>query len=250
MKLTLPSKMLFEFMNTTWIHLIVFLYALASTAAAQITVFAASSTTEAMKEIGESFTQSTSEKVRFNFASSATLARQIEAGAPADIFISAHIKWMDYLEKRHAIQPDSRFNLAQNELVLVAEKGRQLAFDGIIPGRIATGDFKSVPVGMYAKEALKHMGWLDALQPKLIMGSNARTVLMYVERGETTAGIVYATDARASKKVVVVGTFPEASHSPILYPACACSEKKAAHTFLEFLKSPKARAIFTQHGFK
>lgn len=237
-------------MNTTLLHLMIFLGALVSTTSAQLTVFAASSTTEVMKEIGESFTQATAKKIHFNFASSGMLARQIEAGAPADIFICANILWMDHLEKRDAILPSSRFTLAKNTLVFIAPKGSQLAFDGTIPGRMAVGEFKSVPVGMYTQEALEHMGWLDALKPKLVMSSNARTVLMYVERGETTAGVVYATDARASKKVVVVGTFPEASHSPILYPAAACSEKETARAFIKFLQSPKAKAILTQHGFK
>ena len=237
-------------MNATLAHLMIFLCTLASAASAQITVFAASSTTEAMKEIGKCFTEETGNKVRFNFASSGTLARQIEAGAPADVFISANIEWMDHLEKRHAIQTSSRFNLAKNALVLIAPKGSGLAFDGAITGRVAVGEFNSVPVGIYAKEALEHMGWLDALKPNLVMGANARIALMYVERGEAAAGIVYATDARASEKVVVIGTFPEESHSPILYPAAACSENEAARVFMHFLQSPEVKSILNKHGFK
>jgi len=237
-------------MKSIFTSLFFFICALASTPAAQITVFAASSTTEAMKEIGACFSNKTGNKVRFNFASSGTLARQIEAGAPADVFVSAHIEWMDHLEKRDAIHPSSRFNLAANALVLVAPKGSRVAFDGAFPGRVAVGDLKSVPVGIYAKEALEYMGWFDALRPQLVMGSNARMVLMYVTRGEAAVGIVYATDARASKKVFVVGTFPEESHSPILYPAAACSNTETARAFMDFLRSAEAKSILIKHGFQ
>jgi molybdate transport system substrate-binding protein len=252
MAFAMQSKMVHirAYMKLVITSLFVFIYALPSTASAQITVFAASSTTEAMKEIGKCFTDQVGEKVRFNFASSGTLARQIEAGAPADVFVSANVKWMDYLEDKAAVEKDTRFNLATNALVLVAPKGSSLAFDGTISGRLSVGDFKSVPAGIYAREALEHMGWIDTLKPKLVMGSNVRTVLMYVERGETVAGIVYATDAQASEKVVVIGTFPEESHSPIIYPATACSEKEVTTTFMSFLKSLDAKTILRKHGFK
>ena len=226
------------------------LVAAVATAEAKISVFAAASTTDAMKEIAAAYRTGGGEKVWFNFASTGTLARQIGAGAPADVFVSANAKWMDWLEARAAIQTDSRFNFAANALVLVAPSGSKLAFDGKIDGRVAVGDFKSVPAGMYAEEALKAMGWLDHLHPKLVMASNVRTALLYVERGEAAAGIVYATDAMASGRVEVVGTFPAGTHSPIVYPVAAVSENKTAPGFLEFLKSSTAKRILEKHGFK
>ena len=178
------------------------------------------------------------------------MARQIEAGAPADIFISANEEWMDDLAKKSLIQTNTRFNLAANSLVLIAPGGSTLAFDGNIKGRLAVGDFNSVPAGIYAREALSAMGWLDALKSRLVMGTNVRTVLMYVERGEVAAGIVYATDAQASEKVVTVGTFPNESHSAILYPAAACSTHETVPAFMNFLRSPEAQSILSQNGFK
>lgn len=216
------------------------------TASADITVFAAASLAEALAEAGAAY----GETPHFNFASSGTLARQIEAGAPADLFIAASAEWMDYLAEKSAIAKETRFDLAANTLVMVAAPGARVAFDGTIEGRIAVGDFKSVPAGMYAEEALRNMGWLDALRPKLVMSDNVRTALMYAERGEVAAAIVYATDAQASGKVVVVGTFPPGSHRPIVYPAAACSTNEAALRFLEFLKSDQAKAILKKHGFQ
>jgi len=216
---------------------------------AELTVFAAASTTEVMKELAEVFKVETGEVIRFNFASSGALARQIDAGAPADLFVSANVKWMDWLEGRSAINSPTRFNLAANTLVMVAPLDSTLSFNGQIEGRLAVGDFKSVPAGMYAKEALSHMGWLDGLRPRLVMASNVRTALMYVERGEVAAGIVYATDAMASDKVSVVGTFPLESHSPMVYQAAACSKKPAVSQFLEFLKTDQVKSILKKHGF-
>ncbi len=225
------------------------LFLMALNTHAKLTVFAAASLTDAMKELAGVYEENTDGSILFNFASSGTLARQIDAGAPVDLFISANKKWMDWLEEKGAIQNSSRFNLAANSLVLIAPPGSSLTFDGNFSGRVAVGDFKSVPAGMYAKEALTYMGWFEAVQPNLVMGSNVRTVLMYVERGEVSAGIVYASDAKASGKVPIIGTFPPASHSPIIYPAAACSEKESALAFLEFLKTDTAEAILLKHGF-
>lgn len=228
---------------------LLFLGLLSLQAQASLTVFSAASTTDAMKELALNYTKESAEQVLFNFASSGALARQIEAGAPADCFISANVRWMDWLEEKAVIQPDSRFNLAANTLVLVAPAGSSLTFDGSISGKIAVGDFKSVPAGMYAKEALTHLGWLDKMRPNLVMASNVRTALLYVERGEVSAGIVYFTDAKASGKLSVIGTFPAESHRPIIYPAALCSNNKNAEGFMRFLKTPKAQAILTKHGF-
>lgn len=231
------------------VSLILGIFAAAASATAELTVFAAASTTDVMKELAARFKESGSEEIQFNVASSGALARQIDAGAPADIFISANRKWMDWLEEKNMIAKVSRFNMASNRLVMIAPKGSHLSFDGNIPGRLAAGDFKSVPAGMYAREALDHLGWLDALKSKLVMGSNVRTVLMYVERGEVAAGIVYTTDALASTKIEIVGTFPADAHSPIVYPAAACSEKKEALRFLEFLKTDDAKTVLQNFGF-
>jgi molybdate transport system substrate-binding protein len=237
-------------MKSAITSLVLMISAWASPSLAQITVFAASSTTEALQELGRSYTIIYGEKIQFNFASSGTLARQIEAGAPADIFISANERWMDYLATRSLIQQPTRFEFARNSLVLIAPLGSSMEFDGNVDGRLAVGELKSVPSGIYAKEALAYMGWFDALKPKLIQGSNVRTVLMYVERGEVAGGIVYATDALASDKIVLVGTFPEISHTPIIYSAAACSKNKSTEHFLNFLKSPEVKAILKQYGFK
>ncbi|VGO22424.1 Molybdate-binding periplasmic protein [Pontiella sulfatireligans] len=213
-------------------------------------VFAASSTTDAINELATAFKAEGGESIRFNFASSGTLARQIEAGAPADVFVSANAKWMDWLEGRELIEQSSRFNLASNTLVMIAPKGSLATFDANVQGRIATGDLKSVPAGLYAAEALRSLGWMQRLRPNLVMASNVRTALLYVERGEVAAGIVYATDAKASAKVSVIGTFPEESHSPIVYPAASCSANSGTGPFLSFLKSNTAKQILTKYGFK
>jgi molybdate transport system substrate-binding protein len=215
---------------------------------ADVVVFAAASTTGVLKELAATFHETGGEAVRFNFASSGALARQIHAGAPADIFISANAQWMDWLEESTAPPPSHRFNLAGNSLVLVGRRDAELRFDGMVNGRIAVGDFKSVPAGIYAEQALQHMGWLDVWRPHLVMASNVRTALLYVQRGEVEAGIVYSTDARAAG-LPIIGTFPPESHRPIVYPAAACSEKESALEFLEFLKSDKAKAILKKHGF-
>ena len=221
----------------------------AATARPELTVFAAASLTDALKELARTFHAQTGIPIRFNLASSGVLARQIEAGAPADVYISANTEWMDWLETRSVLQPQTRFDLAANTLVLIVPAGSTQPFDGTIDGRIAVGDFKSVPAGRYAQEALLYMGWLETLRPHLVMASNVRTALMYVERGEVEAGIVYATDAKRSAAVSVAGTFPPEAHSPIRYPAAACSPKQEAVTFLEFLTTPPAGIILESHGF-
>jgi molybdate transport system substrate-binding protein len=214
-----------------------------------LTVFAAASTSDAMKALATAYRDAGGGALRFNFASSGALARQIDAGAPVDLFVSANVKWMDWLAERGCIDTSTRFDLAGNRLVLIAPSDKPLPFNENIPGHLAVGDFNSVPVGMYAKEALERMGWLEALKPKLVMGSSARTVLLYVERGEVAAGVVYASDAKASGQVRIAGVFPGSLHSPIVYPAAACHGKEEAQHFLRFLKTGAAKAILTEHGF-
>ena len=219
-------------------------------ARAELSVFVAASTTDALKEAAAAYEQGGGKAVRFNFAGSGTLARQIEAGAPCDIFLSANVQWMDWLEGGGLLAEGSRLNLLTNSLVMVVPADSSLPFNGEIGGRIAVGDFRSVPAGMYAEEALQHMGWFDRLKPKLVMASNVRTALMYVERGEAAAGIVYATDAEASGSVRVAGTFPAESHRPIAYPVARCSNHADAAAILAFLQTTEAKRIFEAHGFR
>ncbi|WP_372798096.1 molybdate ABC transporter substrate-binding protein [Pontiella sp.] len=228
---------------------LLFAVCVATAARAGLSVFAAASTTDAMNDLAAAYRAGGGESIRFNFASSGALARQIDAGAPADVFVSANVKWMDWLEGRVENISATRFNLAANALVFIAPPGSDIAFDGSVAGRIAVGDIKSVPAGMYAREALEHLGWYSEWKPHLVQASSVRTALLYVQRGEVSAGIVYATDARAAG-LPILGTFPPESHSPIIYPAAAVTEKESALAFLEFLKSDKAKEILKRHGFK
>ncbi len=224
----------------------------ASAARSELTVFAAASTTDVMRRLAAGFEEGGGEKIRFNFAASGALARQIDAGAPADIFVSANPNWMDYLEEKNLLISGTRRNIAGNSLALVAPLGSVMSFEGFpsnLTGKLAVGDFQSVPAGTYAQSALKSLGWLDAVQEQLVKGSNVRMVLMYVERGEVDAGIVYLTDAKQSGKVRILGTFSPDCHPPIVYPAAACSTNKPATRFLRFLDSAEARRIFKSHGF-
>ena len=225
-----------------------------------ITVFAAASTTDVLRAIAAKFEAATGTKVLCSFDSSSTLAKQIKAGAPADVYISADETWMDELAASHAIHTDSRADLLGNELVLIAPRAkpfeakmsRDFEFVAKLPGiqRIAVGDPAHVPAGVYARESLDKLGWLEELQPKLIAAPDVRAALRLVEMGEAEAGIVYSTDAKSSEKVIVVGVFPSASHEPIRYPVAVCTAAKdAAGQFVKFLRSPEARTIFEAAGF-
>ena len=232
---------------------ILLLWCISMSAYAELTVFAASSTTDVLKELAARFERSGGESIRFNFASSGALARQIDAGAPADLYISAHIQWMDFLAEKNLLIDGTRFDLAGNTLVLVAPIDSTMTLEGFpnnLKGRLAVGDFKSVPAGTYAEASLRSLGWLNEVQGKLIRGSSVRTVLMYVERGEVDAGIVYLTDAVQSKKVKVLGNLPAESHPPILYPAaCVKSASASARAFLDFLVSEDAEDVWKKYGF-
>ena len=226
-----------------------------------VTVFAAASLTNAVTDIGQAYAARDKGTVVLpSFAGSSTLAKQIENGAPSNVFISADEEWMDYLAKKGLVVPESRFNLVGNRLVLIAPADSDLKID-IAPafplgkilgsGRLATGDPDHVPVGKYAKTALQKLGsWTD-VEAKLARSDNVRAALALVERGECPLGVVYATDAAITKKVKVVGIFPEDSHPPIRYPAALVSGKDtpAARSFMEFLKTPEANAILIKHGF-
>jgi len=228
---------------------ILFLSCSSLSASAGLTVFAAAGTTEIMTALAAAYQERGGEEIYFNFASSGSLARQIDAGEPADLFISANTTWMNWLEGREQIDQATRFNLAGNSLVMIVPADAEVLPDGSIPGRMAIGDCNSVPAGAYTMEVLERMGWWEALDPAPLMGSNVQAVLLYVERGEATAGIVYASDAMVSDKVRIAVTFPAEFHSPIVYPVAACSENASARDFLAFLKTVTARNIIKQHGF-
>jgi molybdate transport system substrate-binding protein len=229
----------------------VFLLLLA--ARAELTVFAAASTTDIMKEMAAAFKAQGGGDIRFNFASSGALARQIEAGAPADFFISANVKWMDYLQEKGLIDVPTRVDVVRNALVLAVPEDSSMTFAGFpgnLKGMLAVGNPQSVPAGTYADAALKKLGWFDAVQSHLVKGSSVRTVLMYIERAEVDAGIVYMTDAMQSDKVKVIGEFLGDSHPPVIYPAtCMTGSGGGAKAFLAFIQTPEMKAVWEKYGF-
>lgn len=227
----------------------------------KITVFAAASLTNALQDIAKAYQQEKHVEVVSSFASSSTLARQIEAGAPADLFISADQKWMDYAAEKKAIDTATRETLLGNSLVLVAPKASaqgEVTIDAktnwtslLKGGRLAVGNPDHVPAGIYAKEALTKLGAWKTLSPKLAPAEDVRGALALVERDEAPLGIVYGSDAVASKGVKVVGAFPEDSHKKVEYPVAIIDGHKNAATtaFYDYLKGPQASAIFKQYGF-
>jgi molybdate transport system substrate-binding protein len=226
---------------------------------ADVTVFAAASTTDVLTELAKTYQESEHVTIATSFAASSTLAKQIENGAPADIFISADEKWADYLETRKLLKPGSRIDLLTNRLVVIAplKMGFRVAFDkgfdfaGAFTGRLAVGDPTNVPVGIYTKEAFAKLGWWESLEPRLAPAADVRAALKLVEIKEAGAGVVYATDAKASAKVEVVGTVPEELHEPIRYPlALTAHAKPAAAAFAAFLASEGAGRVFATHGFQ
>ncbi len=228
-------------------------------APAPLLVFAAASLTDVLEEVDRAFTSRSHIEVRASYAASSVLAKQIEAGAPADVFFSADLAWLDYLQKRGLVKAGSRRDVVGNSLVLIAPADSLLHlviaphFDlvgALGEGRLATGDPDSVPVGKYARAALTQLGVWDSVATRLVRAENVRAALEYVARGEAALGIVYRTDAQAEKRVRVVGAFPPDSHPPIVYPAAVTAGARAqAPQFVDFLSSDEARAIFTRYGF-
>jgi molybdate transport system substrate-binding protein len=226
-----------------------------------LTVFAAASMRNALDDVNKAFTGKTGVKVTASYAASSALAKQIAQGAPADVYLSANIKWMDFLAGKKLLTPGTRINLLGNRLVLIAPKDSKLEHVKIEKGfdiaklagdgRIAVADTRAVPAGLYAKAALTALGAWKAAAPKLAQAENVRATLAYVARGETPLGIVYATDAQIEPKVKVIGTFPAGSHPPITYPVAVMAASKNAHdaAYLRFLQTPAAKAIFERDGF-
>lgn len=223
-------------------------------------VLAAASLQEAMRAAADAWTRMGHLRPTLSFAASSALARQIVAGAPADLFVSADMPWMDAVEKAGRIVPGSRAVLLGNRLVLVAAAGnpRTVPLDQAGPllaaiggGRLAMADPDAVPAGIYGKAALQKIGAWDRIAPKLVRAENVRAALALVERGAVPFGIVYATDARASTAVRVAGMFPAGSHPPILYPVARLSQGRSAdaEAFRRFLLSPAGKAIFASFGF-
>lgn len=223
-----------------------------------VTVFAAASLQNVLTEVGKGWTAKTGREVRFSFAASSAIARQIEQGAPADIFISADADWMDYLAQRSLIAQATRSNLLTNRLALIApvsSKARLTVARGFPLAR-ALGDGRlamaapEVPAGKYGEAALTSLGVWGSVRDRTARGENVRTALQFVARGETPFGVVYDTDAKVEPKVRIVGLFPAGSHPPILYPAALVVGGQAdAVGFLVYLRGPQAGAVFARYGF-
>jgi molybdate transport system substrate-binding protein len=223
-----------------------------------LTVFAAASLGGILDEIAREFENRENVKVKFNFAATSTLAKQIESGARADLFISADKKWMLYLVERKFTEESSVFPLLENQLVLITPAASSLTFqwNGGKPlgetftGRLAMGDPEHVPVGEYARQSLIAAGWWESLRPRLSPAADTRAALRSVEMGEAEVGIVYATDAKVSKDVRVVTVIPASIHEPIQYYLCPIlNTSVASGRFETFLKGPEAEKIFLKSGF-
>ncbi|MGA7486514.1 MAG: molybdate ABC transporter substrate-binding protein [Xanthobacteraceae bacterium] len=237
--------------------------AIAAPAAAQgrdVVVFAAASLKNALDDAVGQWQRATGKKAVISYAGSNTLIKQIEQGAPADIFVSADLAWMDYGQQKGLIKPGSRFNLLANRLVLIAPKDSNVSAD-IRPGfdlaallkggRLAMANVDAVPAGKYGKAALEKLGAWNAVKDKLAQAENVRAALVLVARGEAPLGIVYQTDAASDPTVKIVGTFPENSHPPIIYPIALTKESvnPEAPALLNYLRSPAARPAFERQGF-
>ena len=228
--------------------------------AQDLVVFAAASLTNALDEAVKLFERQGGSQAKISYAASSALAKQIESGAPADIFISADLDWMNYLEQRHLIQPATRRNLLGNRLVLIAPADSDAHIE-IKPGfdlaavlkggHLAMADTDSVPAGKYGKAALEKLGVWNSVRSAVAPAESVRAALLFVSRGEAPLGIVYATDAATDPRVKIVGTFPEDTHPPIIYPAALTKENKNpnAARLLDFLGSPAAKPIFEKEGF-
>jgi len=223
-------------------------------------VFGAASLTDVLEEIGTSYSRETGQPVKFSFASSSTLARQIESGARVDVFASADLEWMDYLQSRNLIDVSTRRNVVGNRLVLIAPKDSTIAvrLGPNVPlaaalgrARLATGDPDTVPVGRYAKSALTSLGIWNQIADRLVRADNVRSAMAFVARGETPLGIVYETDAAVDKRVRVVDVFPADSHPPITYPvATTAVARNGAKQFVDYLFGDTAQAAFKKYGFQ
>nr|WP_249199430.1 molybdate ABC transporter substrate-binding protein [Photobacterium sp. GJ3] len=251
-------------MKRNWLHLFSLLFFLnVQTAHAEekVLVFAASSLTNALTELAEQFETQTGDQIVLSFASSSALARQLAQGAPADIYLSANTKWMDYVEAQQVVNADTRKDLLHNRLVLIGHAsstlglitlGNELDLAALLNGsRIAVGDPNHVPAGIYAKQALTSLGLWQQAEPRLARANNVRAALLYVERQEAALGIVYQTDAQIAANVRVIAPFPQGSHDPITYPMVLTQKQPSgmALAFYRFLESDHAADVFKKYGF-
>jgi molybdate transport system substrate-binding protein len=225
-----------------------------------VLVFAAASLKNALDEIAAQWQRETGKKAAISYAASNTLIKQIEQGAPADIFISADLDWMDYGEQKGLIKTETRSNLLGNRIVIVAPKDSSVSisiqpgFDlaaALKGGRLAMGNVEAVPAGKYGKAALEKLGAWDGVKDKLAPTESVRAALLLVSRGEAPLGIVYQTDAASDPAVKVVGVFPENSHPPIIYPIALtkATSNPEGEAFLKYIRSPAARPAFARQGF-
>lgn len=236
----------------------------APASAENVIVYAASSLTDALGEVGKVYEENSDNDIKFSFASSSTLAKQVMAGAPAEIYASANVGWMDQVQKAGAILDDSRRQFVANQLALVAPTASEIDDVNIKPefdlaallgdGRLAMANPEHVPAGIYGKQSLQSLGVWDTVKDRLVRGSNVRVTLNYVANGGIPLGIVYATDAAVADDVKIVGLFPADSHEPIVY-TMALTQKvgeqdSAARDFFEFMTSEQADEIMTRYGFK
>lgn len=231
--------------------------------AAPLTVFAAASLKDALDEAGAAYTRATGTVVRASYAATPALARQIEEGAPADVFVAADLDWMDRLQRGGQVDPLSRRVVAGNALVMVVPASRRIGPVDLRDrtslmrvlgrdGRLALAVTATVPAGRYARAALTRLGWWEAVRPRVVEAENVRAALQLVARGEAALGIVYASDARADRRVRVVAALPAATHPRILYPAARVQRSRhpQAAAFVRWLRSAPAQAIFRRHGFR
>ncbi len=227
----------------------------------KVTIFAAASLTEVTRALANDFGGNNKASFKFNFASSGQLARQIEAGAPADIFLSANIKWLDYTVNSKKLPNELKAMFAKNRLVFIQNLNKSsfikidftksFSFNKAFSGRIAMGDPRHVPAGQYAMEALKKLGWYHLIANRILPCSSVREALRMIELNEWELGISYLTDALASKKVKVIATFPEELHSPIKYGACIINgDSYISKNFLNYLKTEPAQKILESYGFQ
>ena len=246
-------------MNTLTIVIVLLFSALRAGAQESVTVYAAASLTSALQELAKQAPAQNLD-IRLSFGSSSTLAKQVVQGAPADLYMSANVKWMDYLDEQGLIEPGTRTNLLGNALVVIAPRGEPFRvrpepgfdFASAFKGRLALGDPSHVPAGIYAKQALQALGWWPALVNRLAPAVDVRATLAYVERGECAAGIVYATDAAISDRVEVLATLPPDSHLPIVYPMAVIKgrHRPEVKKTMAFLQSKTALETFQRYGFQ
>jgi molybdate transport system substrate-binding protein len=244
---------------TLWLLLFCLPGSAAQTDKPTLIVFAAASLTNALQDVGDGFTKDSSIPVKFSFAASSALARQIENGAPADMFFSADLQWMDYLQTRKLIQIATRHDVLGNQLVLVAPVASTISLHiaadfpllaALGSSRLALGDPDGVPAGRYAHQALEKLGVWNTVADRLARADSVRSALALVDRGEAPLGIVYQTDALVDKNVRVVDIFPDNTHLPITYPIALVNGARAdAAKFLAYVQSPAADVVFKRYGF-